>query len=267
MATPHPSPPPPPPRGPPPAPPADILTLEHVTRYFGPRRAVDDACLRLAPGESLCLVGGNGAGKSTLLALAAGILSPDEGRVLICNQHLARHREARRSVGYMGDQPLLYDALSARENLAFFARLYALPRPRRRRRIDELLQRVGLDDRADDPAAALSSGMRRRLDLARALLHQGRLLLLDEPMNSLDRHGRELIEQLAGEIAATGAAILWTAHQPPERSKLASRIIYITGGRLSDADPPAGRSSGSGDSGNASDSTGHSSDYGAGRQV
>lgn len=211
---------------------ADILVLRDVTRRFGNRLAVDRASLTLSPGESVCLVGGNGAGKSTLLALAAGILSPDEGQMLICNRNPSRERlAARRLTGYLGDHPLLYDALTGRENLQFFARLYGLSQPRQR--IDQLLRQVGLNDRADDAAGALSSGMRRRLDMARALLHAPPLMLLDEPMNSLDEQGRRLIEQLAASLPQQRAALLWTAHQPPPPSMLVSRIIYIADGRLS----------------------------------
>ncbi len=210
--------------------PTTILLMERAGRMFGQRRAVADICLRADAGEAICVVGSNGAGKSTLLALAAGILAPDEGTVTICGERLDRSRQVRRHIGYMGDAPLVYDALSARENLLFYGRLYGLRHGSQR--TDELLRQFDLHDRSDDPAGALSSGMRRRLDLARAIMHRPRLLLLDEPMNSLDPHGRQLIETLSAELCRTGSALVWTTHQPPQPSPMTGRVITITDGRL-----------------------------------
>ena len=215
---------------------AEILSLQNVTRCYADRRAIDSASLRLCGGEAVCLIGGNGAGKSTLLGLAAGILTPDEGRVIICGEALAGSRKTRRHIGWMGDAPLLYDALTARENLAFFARLYGLRQPAAR--IDQLLQRVGLIDRARDAAGALSAGMRRRLDLARAILHEPALLLLDEPMNSLDAEGRQLVSLLIDESAGAGRAVLWTAHQLVAEMPRADRLLHLAAGRLHDEPVP-----------------------------
>jgi len=164
-----------------------VLDIRGVCRRFGDRAAVTDATLALAAGRSLCLVGRNGAGKSTLLALAAGVLTPDSGAVLVCGRPVAHDPEARRPLGYMTDTPQVYEALTGRENLTFFGRLCGASDLAAR--VAAMLDQVGLSARADEPAGDYSAGMRRRLDLARVCLGRPRLLLLDEPAVSLDGDG------------------------------------------------------------------------------
>ena len=207
-----------------------LLDIERVSRSFGHRAAVADASLRLEAGRSLCLVGRNGAGKSTLLAVAAGALAADSGRVKVLGRDVADEPAVRRQIGYMSDSPQLYEALSGRENLSFYARLYGLGDAKER--TDQLLETVGLSRRAGDAAGGYSAGMRRRLDLARVMLHRPRLLLLDEPGASLDRDGRDILSRVIAEHCQDGRAVLLTAHESADASDLADTFAVIEDGRL-----------------------------------
>ena len=209
---------------------AALLELQHVTRLFGRRAALDDVTLTVSTGRTVCLVGDNGAGKTTLLAVAAGVLACDRGHVLIGGQRIDESDAARRPVGYMADSPLVYDALSGRENLRFFASLYAVKDARRRS--DELLDQVGLTARADEPAGAYSAGLRRRLDLARALLHDPPLLLLDEPGNSLDAEGLKILASAIDARRSGQRAVLMSAHQATEAVAAADEIVFIEHGQI-----------------------------------
>lgn len=211
---------------------APVLELDRVTLRFGSRIALQEITLRAEAGEVVGLVGGNGAGKTTLLALAAGIIEPDAGTVRIAGEAPHVSLASRRVIGYVADRPLLYESLTARENLAFFARLYGLTG--RRSRIDHLLQRIALDDRSGEPVATFSAGMRRRLDLARAVLHRPRVLLLDEPATSLDPAGAALLDELVTE-ARVAAAVLVTGHAEERIGLSADRIERIAAGQLVDA--------------------------------
>jgi ABC-2 type transport system ATP-binding protein len=222
-----------------------LLDMRGVCRRFGDRVAVTNATLTLTAGRSLCLVGRNGAGKSTLLALAAGVLAPDAGAVLVCGRPVADDPEARRPLGYMTDTPQVYEALTGRENLTFFGRLCGTPDLAAR--VAALLDQVGLSARADEPAGDYSAGMRRRLDLARACLGSPRLLLLDEPAISLDDDGREALARIVADVRREGGAVLLTAHHTDDAAGLADECLTIEAGRLADAlsaDPahrPGGR--------------------------
>ncbi|MBN2584771.1 MAG: heme ABC exporter ATP-binding protein CcmA [Planctomycetes bacterium] len=207
-----------------------LLDIRGLSRSFGDRAAVIDATLRLDASRALCIVGRNGAGKSTLLAMAAGVLAADRGEVLVDGRNVARDPTVRRAIGYMTDGPQLYEALTARENLAFFGRLYDvadLPR-----RIDELLTTVGLADRADEATGGYSAGMRRRLDLARVLVARPRLLLLDEPAVSLDEDGRAILVEAVRQLRQGGCGVLLTAHSAEAVADLADECLTIEAGRL-----------------------------------
>jgi heme ABC exporter ATP-binding subunit CcmA len=226
---------------------AALLEMQHVTRRFGHRLALDDVTLALDAGRAVCLTGPNGAGKTTLLAVAAGVLASDAGCVLVGGRRLEDSDRLRRRIGYMADAPLVYDALSAVENLRFFADLYGLSSPARR--IDQLLGLVGLTARAGEQVGAYSAGLRRRLDLARVLLHEPEILLLDEPANSLDAEGLEVL-RAALQAQRTGErAVLLAARQASAAAGLADEILTIEHGRLvagPAASPDARRASGAG---------------------
>jgi heme exporter protein A len=182
--------------------PGGAIDVEHLRRDFGDRVALADLSFRVAPGESLAVLGPNGSGKSTLLRILAGLLRPSGGRVAVLGSSLPKETyRLRGRVGYLGHEPLLYRDLTPRENLSLAASLNAIDEPEAEERIGRLLDVVGMSLRAGDRVAELSAGMRQRIDICRAVLHEPELLLLDEPDAHLDPEARELVAPL---IAAGG---------------------------------------------------------------
>lgn len=193
-----------------------VLEAMAVTRRFGYRPVVRDAHLTLEPGEALLLIGANGSGKTTLLRVLAGLLKPSSGTV------------ARRAITeFVGHEAMVYDALSARENLRFFARLRG---PADRRRIDALLERLGLADRRDDRAGTYSRGMLQRLSLARALLPDPGLLLLDEPLTGLDVETTPILLTLLHTLREGGTAMVIVSHQLEGLDAVATRRARMRDG-------------------------------------
>jgi heme exporter protein A len=173
---------------------APAIELEDLRRDFGDQPALSGVSLRLSAGRSLAVLGPNGSGKSTLLRILAGLLRPSGGAVSVLGCSLPKQAyRLRGRVGYLGHEPLLYRDLTPRENLALVAALHGIEAGRR---IDELLGAVRMSHRADDRVAELSAGMRQRIDICRAVLHEPELLLLDEPDAHLDPEARRLIEPL-----------------------------------------------------------------------
>ena len=212
-------------------PPADAIATSRLTKSFGRTRALSDVGLRVPWGTALALFGPNGAGKSTLLRILATLSSPDDGDIRVAG--LDQRKEpgkVRATIGYLGHQSLLYDDLSAAENLHFYARLYSVPDAASR--VGELLADVGLADRADQRARTLSNGMRKRLSLARALLHRPSVLLLDEPETGLDQAGVDLLERVVRGVAEAGACVAFTTHDVERGLALADRVAVLAAGRL-----------------------------------
>ena len=171
------------------------IELDNLERRYGERVALAGVSLRLERGQTLAVLGGNGAGKTTLLRVLAGLLRPYGGTARVLGAELPAERwKLPAQVGYLGHEPLLYRELSGRENLRYHADLHGVPRAR----VDELLAAVGMAKRADDPVRDLSKGLGQRLAVARAVLHDPDLLLLDEPRANLDPAAAELLEPLIG---------------------------------------------------------------------
>jgi ABC-type multidrug transport system ATPase subunit len=187
------------------------IELRSLRRDFGDRTALGNVSARLEPGESLAVLGPNGSGKSTLLRVLAGLLRPTSGevRVLGCSLPKETHR-LRGRVGYLGHAPLLYRDLSPRENLGLVAALHRLDPADSEPRIEELIEAVGMSGRRDDRVAELSAGMKQRIDICRAVLHEPDLLLLDEPDAHLDSEARLLVEPLIGP--GTGPSRVVVSH-------------------------------------------------------
>lgn len=188
---------------------APAIELQGLTRRYGDREALTDVSLTLDPGRALVIFGPNGAGKTTLLRVLATLLRPHEGTVRVLGHELPREGWAVRGrIGFLGHASLLYRDLTARENLRFHARLHGVAPAR----VDEVLEQVGLARRADEPVHTYSRGMVQRAAVARAVLHEPELLLLDEPTANLDPHATELVEPLIG--ASSGRTRVVTSHDP-----------------------------------------------------
>ena len=188
---------------------------------FGRRRLFDGLSLAVEPGAPLAVTGPNGSGKSTLLLLFAGLLAPSGGAArLEVDGRAVEPRDVPRTVGFVAPALQLYDALSARETLAFLARARDLADGYAR--AGDVLGRVGLEDRADDPVGAFSTGMRQRLRIATALLHDPPALLLDEPGATLDAAGRDLIARL---VADTARVVVVATNDPAEAALCARRVV------------------------------------------
>jgi heme exporter protein A len=206
--------------------PAPAIELEGLTRRYGDREALSDVSLALEPGRTLVIFGPNGAGKTTLLRVLATLLRPHGGTTRVLERELPRDGWAVRGrIGFLGHASLLYRDLTARENLRFHARLHDVPRAR----VDELLGAVGLRSRADDPVHTYSRGMVQRAAVARAVLHDPELLLLDEPTSNLDPHAAELVEPLIG--AASGRTRVLTSHDPVGGLQGADLALGLRAGR------------------------------------
>ena len=183
------------------------IELERLERRYGERVALAGVSVRVEEGQTLAVLGGNGAGKTTLLRVLAGLLRPNGGSARVLGAELPGERwKLPSEVGYLGHEPLLYRELSGRENLRYHAQLHRLAPAR----VEELLGAVGMEDRADDPVRDLSKGLIQRLAVARAVLHEPALLLLDEPRANLDPAAVELLEPLIGR--ASGRTRVLVSH-------------------------------------------------------
>jgi heme exporter protein A len=204
-----------------------VLLLEGLARHFGEREALSDVSLSLDQGQTLVVFGPNGAGKSTLLRVLATLLRPHSGHVSVLGSALPEQAWAVRGrIGLLGHEPLLYRELSARENLRFHARLHGVAETR----IDELLEALALSGRATEPVRTLSRGMVQRVAVARAVLHDPELLLLDEPYANLDPAAVELVRPLIGASARHTRVIC--SHDPSGGLAEADVVLGLRGGRV-----------------------------------
>jgi ABC-2 type transport system ATP-binding protein len=218
---------------------APALLIDKVVKTYGPVRAVDGVSLTAHAGEFIALLGPNGAGKSTLFQLLSGLFLPDSGRIQVMGHDMSRDAvPALAGLGIVFQQPTLDLELTVTANLLFHAGLHGMPRAVAKARIAEGLARLDLADRANDKAATLSGGNRRRVELARALLHQPRVLLMDEPTVGLDPASRgDLLKLLLAMRTDRGVAVLWATHLCDEVPD-ADRVIVLHRGKvLADTTP------------------------------
>ena len=209
----------------------NIVEAENLTRRFGERTALDGLSLAVVGGEVVGLLGPNGAGKTTALSILATILRPHSGRASICGCDLANQTsEARSHLGLVPQSIAIYPALSGRENLEFFALMQGLGRRRARAVAQQLLDEVGLADRAQDMAGSYSGGMKRRLNLACGMIHSPPVLLLDEPTVGVDPQSREWIFELIDNAAAEGRAVIYSTNYMEEAERLCHRVLLIDQG-------------------------------------
>jgi heme exporter protein A len=197
----------------------NALEISNVWKYFGDFPALREVGLSIAPGSTMALLGRNGAGKTTLLRILAGLSRPSRGSVAIHG-----------SIGILGHGIALYDELTAAENLTLFGRLYDLPDPRKR--ADEMLELVGLGRVRDGLAREFSRGMRQRLAVGRAFLHDPEVLLLDEPFTSLDDKAIAVLQSMIKSMRDRGRTIIMSTHQLREALELASHVALLQRGQI-----------------------------------
>lgn len=210
-----------------------MLEIENLTKRFGPKTAVSGLSLRVRPGELYAFLGPNGAGKTTTLKCVAGLLWPTSGRIRVGGHDVhASPVPAKRLLAYVPDQPYLYEKLTGREFLLFIGRLYGLARDRCVHAVDELLRLFEAEEWADDLAEGYSHGMRQKTVLAAALLHDPKLLVVDEPMVGLDPASARLVKTVLRQRVADGAAILMSTHTLSVAEEVADRVGIIHRGSL-----------------------------------
>ena len=207
----------------------DAIVLEGAAKRFGTRTALHPTDLVIPRGQAVLLVGANGAGKSTLLRLMAGLCRPSEGRVRIGGRDPQRTPEARAKIGLLSHQTLLYDELTARENLRFFAQLYGLDDLDER--LATALTAVGLNERPNQRVGSFSRGMKQRLAIARAILHSPSILLLDEPFTGLDTGASAALHRLLHRLRQEGCTCVLVTHRLDEADGLVDRLLVIERGQ------------------------------------
>jgi ABC-2 type transport system ATP-binding protein len=209
-----------------------VLRAEQLHKSYGERAAVAGVSLEVAPGEILGLLGPNGAGKSTTVGMIAGLITPNKGTVTVNGKTLAGHAaDYKRGIGLVPQELALYEGLGALANLQLFGALYGMSGDALRQRAAAALELVGLTERARDKPASFSGGMKRRLNIAAALVHDPDVLLLDEPTAGVDPQSRNAIFDNLERLRRAGKALIYTTHYMEEAERLADRIVIIDHGK------------------------------------
>ena len=217
----------------------DHLTIDDVSRYYGRRRALSHVSFGLQPGELVGLLGPNGAGKSTLLGVLAALIRPSSGRVIYGNYSGSRSTSAlRESIGFLSHDLQLYAELTARENLEFFAGLYGLDNPPER--ATSALSRAGLERRENDVVDSYSRGMRQKLALERTLLHDPRLILLDEPFTGLDEMATVALTDRLLDLKKSGCMVLVATHDLDIAEGFVDRSVMLRNGKMVELEGESG---------------------------
>jgi heme exporter protein A len=208
-----------------------MIQVKGLVKSFGHTYALRSVDLEVPQGEFLTIVGPNGAGKTTLLRILATLLKPTDGLVRIDGlDPAARGEEIRRLVGFVSHRSLTYANLTAQENLRFYGRMYNVPALQER--VEMLLNLVGLEARRHDPVRGLSRGMQQRLSIARAIVHQPSLMLLDEPYTGLDQQATEMLRQLLRTISAESRTVVMTTHNLERALELSDSLAMLAKGRI-----------------------------------
>lgn len=208
-----------------------VVKVSGLTKQFGRFTALRSVSLDLSKGEFLTIFGRNGAGKTTLLKILSSIVRAYSGQAALFGDDVKRANEAvRRKIGFISHESFIYNDLTVYENLVFYARLYGIRDVRER--VEALIKRVGLEAKTSVAARALSRGMRQRLSLARAVLHEPELLLLDEPYTGLDEQGCDILSGFLAEFAEGGGTILMTTHNIERGWKQADHVLVLERGAV-----------------------------------
>lgn len=209
-----------------------MIQAEHLRKSFGSIVAVEDVSFEIREGEAFGLLGPNGAGKTTTLSMLVGLLDPDSGTVRLSGGLDPRHPQTRQQIGIAPQSLSLYDELTALENLVFFGRLFGLSGKALNDRVKWCLDFAGLTDRQNDRVTVYSGGMKRRLNLAAALIHEPRIVLLDEPTVGVDPQSRNhLFERIEG-LKQRGLTVIYTTHYMEEAERLCDRVAIMDHGRI-----------------------------------
>ncbi|MBW7657278.1 LPS export ABC transporter ATP-binding protein [Hydrogenophilus thermoluteolus] len=212
-----------------------LLIVENLRKRFGARTVVDGVSLTVAPGEIVGLLGPNGAGKTTCFYLIVGLIRADEGRIQLSEHditHLPIHRRARYGLAYLPQEASIFRQLSVRENIRAVLELHGVPAPQRAQREMALLEELGIAHLADQPSVALSGGERRRLEIARALATDPRLILLDEPFAGVDPIAVLEIQRIIRFLQSRGVAVLITDHNVRETLGICDRASILADGQV-----------------------------------
>ena len=210
-----------------------MILVERLRLAYGSVVAVDDLSFTARPGEIFGLLGPNGAGKTTCISCICGLLKPTTGRVSVMGHDTAADgRRAREALGVVPQEIALYDDLSAAENLAYWGGAHRMHGRALRDRVQEVLEWIGLADRAREPVGRFSGGMKRRLNFACGIVHRPQVLLLDEPTVGVDPQSRVRLLDLTRELARGGATVLYTTHYMEEAESLCDRVVIVDHGRI-----------------------------------
>ena len=210
-----------------------MLHIENITKRYGDKAAVDHLTLSIAPGEICGFIGHNGAGKTTTIKICCGILQPDEGRVLVNGTCVQDDPIAcKRVIAYIPDNPDLYEYMSGIQYLNFIADIFAVPKAEREARIRRYADAFELTGDLAQPVSTYSHGMKQKLAIISALLHDPKLIIMDEPFVGLDPKAAHLLKQLMREHCDKGGAIFFSTHVLEVAEKLCDRVAIIRGGRL-----------------------------------
>ena len=210
-----------------------ILNMENVIKRFGKNLALDYLSLDVKEGEVIGLLGPNGAGKTTCIKAIIGLLPIDEGEVIVFDMKQdGKNKEIRRNIGFVTQDITIYEDMKARENLEFFGSLYGLEKNELDSRIDEVAKLIGLEDRLNDYPKQFSGGMKRRLNIGCSILHQPKLLIMDEPTVGIDPQSRNYILEFVKKTAAAGTTVIYTSHYIEEVEAIADRVYIIDQGHV-----------------------------------
>jgi ABC-2 type transport system ATP-binding protein len=216
------------------------IVAENLRFQYGDSLAVDGVSLQIPHGEVFGLLGPNGAGKTTFISMLTGINKPASGRILVNGMDMATHsRRVVQDIGFVPQSLALYPTLTARDNLRFFGGIYGLRGARLKSRVETVLNVVNLVDRIDDIVDTYSGGMKRRLNLAVALMHEPKMLVLDEPTVGVDPQSRNAIFESVKQLASDGTTIIYTTHYMEEAENLCQRVAIMDQGRIIALDAPA----------------------------
>ena len=215
------------------------LRTRSISKYYGDFAALDDVSLQVDEGEMFGLLGPNGAGKSTLMRILTTVAEPSSGDAWVAGYNvLEEPKKVRRHISYIPQETALDDWMTARETLDLFGRFYSVPPAELRKRIGTALERVDLTDEADDEIRTFSGGMKRRLEIASALIHHPSVIILDEPTIGLDPHMRQEIWKYVKKIRREGATVIISTHYMDEADTLCDRVAIIDDGQIRRVDSP-----------------------------